>query len=491
MPSNRGLLASDDFVATFDDLLTRFHLTAAKRSDRQLLREIHAAPFADLVRCNDPRLMAGPASCGVFDIEHTHESLRACAKQLLTVTDTQANGRQRDISAWAAHVCAWAAATCQLSLEAQAWLLVDACLRQTHNGRPGEARWISALIARFALAGQPKQTLHQVGQTIGLTRERVRQIEAVVAPALRSRPLWLPALEAARRLADGPVRLVGAYLDELVDREITASRIDIGGLSECARSVSFPWVPTHSHGLLGLTDEEYEQVARTLRGAYTNPGIGSVDEAAAVMNAGAQTPPVTAELVRLVCGTLPNLRWVDREHRWYIGADVNPRRVRLRNVARHMLSVHSPLPISSIVAGLHRLNAFRGNSVRVTSGQACAFFQSHPEFAVNGEFVQCRHDLDYRIELGVETVKMVDTLRSMPEQVECRRSIIEESVRAGVKPSTASMWLTVSEVFVKYGDSVWGLVGSHPSPARIAAIHAIVGSQSETGHALSRSSGPQ
>jgi len=49
-----------------------------------------------------------------------------------------------------------------------------------------EARERSVMVARFGLDGDEAQTLEEIGRTLGLTRERIRQIEVGALIKLRA-----------------------------------------------------------------------------------------------------------------------------------------------------------------------------------------------------------------------------------------------------------------------------------------------------------------
>jgi hypothetical protein len=70
-----------------------------------------------------------------------------------------------------------------------------------HRSVPCGKNVIDALLLRYGLVGHPPATLEEMGQAIGRTRERARQIQDRHSQALRSmRPSW-PQLDRALELA--------------------------------------------------------------------------------------------------------------------------------------------------------------------------------------------------------------------------------------------------------------------------------------------------
>jgi hypothetical protein len=206
-------------------------------------------------------------------------------------------------------------------------------------------------------------TLDGVGKTLGVTGERVRQVESKVSPLLRRHPLWLPALDAIALTGDARVCRVDELRDELVEAGFTRHRVDMDALATAAAVVGMEWTLVHSAGLLGLTQTEMKLIAGRLRKPVSNPGLGTLDEVTAVL-AHADDYFADISVVRLIAETLVDagdLTWADQQAGWYLSTTTNQDRVRFRNVARKMLSVASPLPVAAIVEGLRRCNGYRGD----------------------------------------------------------------------------------------------------------------------------------
>jgi DNA-directed RNA polymerase delta subunit len=78
---------------------------------------------------------------------------------------------------------------------------------------------VSVVKKRFALFGQPKQTLEKIGKHFKVTRERIRQIESIALSKLR-RTVRTTRLDEVNEMAKGILRMHGGVMreDELVSQ---------------------------------------------------------------------------------------------------------------------------------------------------------------------------------------------------------------------------------------------------------------------------------
>src|SRR5262245_24330065 len=76
---------------------------------------------------------------------------------------------------------------------------------------------VTVIKKRFALFGQPKQTLEKIGKHFKVTRERIRQIESIALSKLK-RTVRTTRLDEVNELAKSVLRVHGGVMpeDELV-----------------------------------------------------------------------------------------------------------------------------------------------------------------------------------------------------------------------------------------------------------------------------------
>lgn len=348
-------------------------------------------------------------------------------------------------------------------------LIVDAHIAAM--GREPEPKWLRALCMRFGTAGVVS-TLDEAGTAIGVTRERVRQVAAKIAPLLKGAKvpgLALVAAELARRspvaepighnLSQGGltrptltggaflnfVELVGTTTKDLVGVELV--RLD-DWLVDAAELPVLAAVSTASRhtSKYGMTTVE------ELRQALATP----------------DSPLDPADIERVLRAE-PAMRW----HAGWLWVEKELDSLhsnRLINTARSVLSVNSPLAVESIHEGCRRVWKFRGLDILPSVEAMRGFFEASPYFEVDDDLVRPVEPLDYHEVLGDVSSTMVDVLKSSTYQVMDRQTLYEACEDARIAKGTYGIWTTYAEWMEKFGPNVWGLRGSAPSPAAVTAI---------------------
>jgi hypothetical protein len=136
-----------------------------------------------------------------------------------------------------------------------------------------------------------------------------------------------------------------------------------------------------------------------------------------------------------------------------------------------MLSVVSPLPVSTIREGLRRRYRFRGVTIIPPREVLVEFYRAHPEFTVeHEEKVGTVNALDYRVELGSTEQAFVEVLRTAPAGVLDRASFESGVLDRGVNANTFSVYTTYSPIIDHLGLDMWTLRGVQIDPAAIEAL---------------------
>lgn len=113
----------------------------------------------------------------------------------------------------------------------------------------------AAALARLGLGGRPSVTLQEAGQTAGVTREAVRQIQQrfheALAPALEAAGVWAPALDKALQA----IRRTGLVTEEqlqtrLARRGLVPEGFPVGSVLTAARVLGKPLDIYVEHGLI-------------------------------------------------------------------------------------------------------------------------------------------------------------------------------------------------------------------------------------------------
>lgn len=418
---------------------------------------LREAPF-DQISADDPRIAAVGRGVPV--------GLRQ-----LTIADLAALGPAGPagltelLEQHAEALAVWAQRLNQDTLEAGVAELADALESERHGPRGTRRRpaqpltdvWRKAIHARLGLTGESPVTLEEAGAAAGVTRERVRQVEAQLHAALPSRPLHLPALDRAYRV--------------LTDRDL----LSVDAVSQCLHGAGLAtghWEPAGLNALLQLAAREERLVvhdgflgrqahlvpairskARRMAGAL---GVVSVESLAKRLVT--DHPEVGPELVEAVLLATEGIEMLGEG--WFWSRLVPEGRNRLANTAEKMLAVASPLSHEVIAEGQRRV--LRGRMVHepVSDTAVAGFLRAHDAFIVDEFGVRLRQPADWRETHGEEIRHLIEVLQETPYHVMDRVTLVQSCTDRGMSGGTVSTYLSFHEVISSYGHNVWGLVGA-------------------------------
>ena len=331
--------------------------------------------------------------------------------------------------------------------------------------------WLLALSMRAGTGGQVA-TLDEAGDAIGVTRERVRQVMAKVAPHLNCAKV--PNLaDIAQRLAEhSPVQ-------EPIGTRLRHAGLTRSTLTGAAFLNMLKMLGTSPRELIGtdlvrvddwLVEESEVPVMKAVAVARKHTssfGMTTIEEIRQAL-ATAENP-LDANDIRRVLEGEPSVRWVG-EWLWVDKESDGLHSNRLVNTARSILSVNSPQTVASIHDGARRMWKFRQLDILPPIAAMKGFFEASPYFVADDDLISPVEPLDYHLLMGGVTATMIDVLKSSPYQVMDRWSLHEACADAGIAKGTFGVWTTFAEWMERFAPSVWGLRGSKPNPAAVEAI---------------------
>jgi hypothetical protein len=341
---------------------------------------------------------------------------------------------------------------------------------------------LKALTRRLGVTGTPPATLEEAAAVIGVTRERVRQIQKRFNDHLPNHPVFMPKLDDAIAIVrkSAPITVEGAA--ELIRTQgITTGPFHPQSLLVAAEFCKRqqPFEIDSSTGVPRVVLEYRKDVERTVYSVACKQagasGATNIAEVIAEVGTKIASSP-TEDEVRRFLQQCPEVEFLDE--RWFWHKDGIPERNRLRNVTRKMLSVASSIHFTDLRDGVQRyLHVRRTRGIAqwplVTPPRAIleAFYRAHPEFAVDvaGQ-VTSVVPLDQNSELNPTERILVDILRSSPACLLDRGSFGKTCTDLGMNPNTFSQLLQSSPVIAHIGTDLWSLRGIKVDPASVEAL---------------------
>lgn len=352
--------------------------------------------------------------------------------------------------------------------------------RAQEGGRrsaPCSKEVIDALLLRYGLAGQPPATLDEMGQAIGRTRERARQIQNKHDQALHSTRLSWPQLDRALELARSmaPCR-VEDLAEQLIWHKLTAISYSLKSLQACADFGRRDFDLEAADGVVGISSPELAGLVQATKALSRRQGLASllqisdelVDDGIIMSENDVRTNLLLTD----------GVTWLDKTHVTWPGGTRN----RLTNTLRTMLSVHQPVELEvarqAITVFWTYRNAGRTADQRdlipPSSDGLRAFCTWHPDFAVvpagRSDGIRSAISLDFTSELGVEAAMLVELIRSAPDTAMDRVTLLEAAEAVGMKSATVSIYLSFHPAFINPARNVWSILGTQLTPEVVRNI---------------------
>lgn len=205
------------------------------------------------------------------------------------------------------------------------------------------------LIKLWGWSGAPPRTLESVGDEVGLTRERVRQIEASALKRLRTHQFETPHLKAAIGvLRRGVPDVSQALAVRLREEGLSKGPFSPFSLQVAAEHLNVKW-PFASFGVgsskaLALKEDEpqFRKAPATLRRKTSERGCVNIFALAADL----RVPDVGVAGLARILEAGCKVRWLDSDREWLYASET-PRN-RLANHCSKVLSVAPKVQLSEL-----------------------------------------------------------------------------------------------------------------------------------------------
>jgi len=342
-----------------------------------------------------------------------------------------------------------------------------------------EVNRVDAVLKRLGFTRSGPATLEEVGQQLGVSRERARQYMSALMRKLPPHPLAMPPLDRALSILSEAAPILAEQAGELlVTHAICQEPVHPVAVLELAQLCGRPTslrIESISGTAFVLYSEEPVQVEALLRVARKQAAAsGATTVFDVVQELAGQGIEVLAETAHACLRAASEIEFLDNDWIWFPGAGSS----RARTLARKMLAVNQPQSVPSLRVGMRRENRFR--KTRGRSGWPLVvpptevlteMFRRHPEFNIDelGN-VASAVELDFRVDLPPAERGIVEAFRASASGILDRADLLRSAAERGLSPSTVSVMLSYSSVFDNLGGGLWTTRGMHHDLATVDAV---------------------
>lgn len=330
------------------------------------------------------------------------------------------------------------------------------------------------VLSRWGWSGTNKQTLEQIGQRLGLTRERVRQIEASARKRIASQLEPGPFLYKASRLIGEAAPASQGYLSGLLrERGICPTDFPLMAIDSALNiftQIERTWTVAKFEGIsyavpVGASQVPGE-VSRIANKAVRHYGPVNIDDL------GAQIWEVTgcrfgAQQLKAWLRERHDFVWLYKESGWFWLKDAGHSSPAF--ALSKVLSLRSPIHIGELRSALIRHLGKRGLDFYAPRSVVLAFCEQHSDFITHGEYVSLAPQLKNTDFLeGAERV-MADILEANDGVLD-GKTFEQLASEAGVNTSTFYVYLGYAPFIMRVSPGVYALRGTSISPSQLEEV---------------------
>lgn len=332
-------------------------------------------------------------------------------------------------------------------------------------------RAFKLIAKRYGWDGGPGATLQETGESLGITRERVRQIEADFKKKLIPRTVFAPALERVLNVVQKQTFSSAETFEEfLLSKKLVSRRMSVQGVLNAAdlfgRPISLSVVKVNQQSFIVEKDsmDLPVKISRQARKFIEHWGVATVEDVSATVSSmiGSEVPhSIALDILK----SQQDIIWLDSDFNWFTLKSV-PRN-RLTNQITKILAVANPIDLRELREGIGRHHRMRGLAPpkRVLS----RFCHALLNCTVENEIVSLTERLDWRNLRSNSEKILVETL--LENGCAMSRIKLEElCVERGMSRSSFYSYLSFSPLIARYAPGVYGLRGADVSPPDIQRL---------------------
>jgi len=320
-------------------------------------------------------------------------------------------------------------------------------------------RDLEMVLALWGWAGDLPRTLQSVGDSFGLTRERVRQIVSKFEKVYRRRKAFLPTLEKVLRFISRRVPTVADDTEkELQSSGLTLTRFRVESIIECANRFGqpIPFALDESEEARVITEARRTGLIRLIaahaRRAVSKYGLANAvdikEQLTDTIHSGIDLK-FLSNVIRAMasCEDLGNdwfwLRDLPRNH--------------LLTIVRKVLAVAPRIHVSEMRAAI--ANDPRGMGFAPPKQVVLSFCQSAAGCDVEDEMIMVRERQDSVQVLSHTERVIVDVFRAHGPILSLA-ALEDHCVKRGIKRTTSSLYAGRLAIMARYAPGLYGLRGA-------------------------------